>query len=250
MAIHIRPLARAFWLRATLDVMVIGHPNLNAVVEKNLKGGAAPAYFPEIGPYLTARALIQFNAYIPKEGPDAWVLPLILSSSDSAFLPVNTPVQDEQEMTVLGVKMQFFTKYGSDDKVHTTVWLPDRKIVFTTFLWPGPPQLYSVRGDVFRDPREWIAGLKLTRDLEPEVLISACVRPVIGRENVRQKLEAYMDGASFVLDQTLRGILGGKGPNELRHFVRFPKYLDDAPHNVQRYGARSLRIHRQSITSR
>jgi len=68
------------------------------------------------------------------------------------------------------------------------------------------------------------------------VLISACARPVIGKENVRQRLEAYMDAASFVLDQTLRGILGGKGPNELRHFVRFPKYLDDAPNNVQRYG--------------
>ena len=32
-------------------------------------------------------------------------------------------------------------------------------------LWSSPPQLYSLRGDVFRDPREWIAGLKLTRDL-------------------------------------------------------------------------------------
>ena len=42
-----------------------------------------------------------------------------------AFIPVNTPVEDGQVMTVLGQKMQFFTRYGSDDKVHTTVWLPD-----------------------------------------------------------------------------------------------------------------------------
>ncbi len=117
------------------NVMVIGHPGLNAVVEKNLQGGGAPAYFPEIGPYLTARALIQFNNYMPSEGPDAWGAPLLLSLGDMAFLPVNAPVQDGQEMTVLGVRMQFFTKYGSDDKVHTTVWLPDRKIVFSTLLW-------------------------------------------------------------------------------------------------------------------
>jgi alkyl sulfatase BDS1-like metallo-beta-lactamase superfamily hydrolase len=218
------------------DVKVIGHPGLNAVVEQNLKAGGAPAYFPEIGPYLTARALIQFNAYMPREGPDAWVVPFTLAAPESAFIPVNTPVQDRQEMTVLGVRMQFFTKYGSDDKVHTTVWLPDRKIVFTTFLWSGPPQLYSLRGDVFRDPREWITGLKLTRDLEPEVLISAVARPVVGKEKVRQTLEGYMDGASFVLDQSLRGILGGKGPNELRHLVRFPKYLDEIPNNLQNYG--------------
>ncbi len=218
------------------NVMVIGHPGLNAVVEKNLQGGGAPAYFPEIGPYLTARALIQFNNYMPSEGPDAWGAPLLLPLGDMAFLPVNAPVQDGQEMTVMGVKMQFFTKYGSDDKVHTTVWLPDRKIVFTTLLWSSPPQLYSVRGDVFRDPREWIAGLKFTRDLQSEVLISAAARPVVGKDNIRQTLQGYLDGASFVLDQTLRGILGGKGPDELRHLVRFPKYLDEMPNNLQNYG--------------
>jgi alkyl sulfatase BDS1-like metallo-beta-lactamase superfamily hydrolase len=219
------------------DVMVIGHPDLNSVVKANLRSGGAPAYFPEIGPYLTARLAIQFNAYTPTEGPDAWVLPLILPLKlESAFLPVNTPVENMQEMTVLGVKMQFFTKYGSDDKVHTAVWLPERKILFTTLLWMGPPQLYSVRGDVFRDPREWIEGLKEQRDLQPEVLISAAARPVVGKDNVQKILEGYLDGASFVLDQTLRGILAGQGPDDLRHSVRFPDYLDKVPNNLQAYG--------------
>jgi alkyl sulfatase BDS1-like metallo-beta-lactamase superfamily hydrolase len=219
------------------DVIVIGHPGLNDVVEQNAKAAGAPAYFQEIGPYLTARMLIQFNAFMPNDGPDAWVMPTNLpENQESAFLPVNTPVEDGQEMTVLGQKMQFFTKYGSDDKVHTTVWLPDRKIVFTTLLWSGPPQFYSVRGDLFRDPREWIAGLKFTRDLEPEVLISAAARPVIGKEEVRERLEGYLDGASFVLDQTLRGILGGKGPDELRNEVRLPDYLREVPNNLESYG--------------
>jgi len=216
------------------DVVVIGHPNLNAVVKQN--AGGAPAYYPEIGPYLTARALIQFNAYMPDKGSDAYVVPTNLTAADSAFIPVNTPVEDGQEMTVLGVKMQFFTRYGSDDKVHTTVWLPDRKILFTTLLWSSPPQLYSLRGDVFRDPREWIAGLKLNRDLQPDVLISAGARPVVGKDKVNQILEGYLDGASFVLDQSLRGILGGKGPDDLRHLVRLPKYLDEIPNNLQNYG--------------
>jgi len=218
------------------DVMVIGHPNLNEVVEQNLGGGGAPAYYPEVGPYLTGRALTQFNAYMPKEGPDAYVVPTNLTAIDMAFLPVNKPVQDGEEMTILGIKFQFFTKYGSDDKVHTTVWLPERKVVFTTLLWSAPPQLYSLRGDVFRDPREWIAGLRFTRDLNAEVLISAACRPVVGAAKVRETLEQYVDGASFVLDQSLRGILGGLGPDDLRHFVRFPPYLDEAPINLQSYG--------------
>jgi len=219
------------------DLMVIGHPDLNDVVRQNLGGGGAPSFYPEVGPYLTARALTQFNAYMPKDGPDGYVLPTNLTAQDfSAFLPVNTPVRDGQEMTILGIRFKFFTKYGSDDKVHTTVWLPDRKIVFTTLLWSAPPQLYSLRGDVFRDPREWIAGLKFTRDLDAEVLVSAACRPVVGAKKVRETLEQYLDGASFVLDQTLRGILAGLGPDDLRHFVKFPKYLDDAPINLQSYG--------------
>jgi len=218
------------------DVMVIGHPELNDVVASNLSSGGAPSFFPEVSPYLTARALTQFNTYMPTEGPDAYVLPTNLTEITSAFLPVNTPVQDGQEMTVLGVKMQFFTKYGSDDKVHTTVWLPERKILFTTLLWAAPPQLYSVRGDVFRDPREWIEGLRFNRDLNAEVLVSAGSKPVVGKEKIRQTLEDYVDGASFVLDQSLRGILGGLGPDDLRHFVTFPQYLDEAPINLQAYG--------------
>ncbi len=219
------------------DLTIIGHPNLNAVVEANAKAAGFPAYYPEIGPYLTARGLIQFNAFMPDEGPDAWVVPTTLPEDFTlAYLPVNTPVEDGQEMTVLGQKMQFFTKYGSDDKVHTTVWLPDRKILFTTLLWSSPPQLYSVRGDVFRDPREWIEGLKFNRDLEPEVLISAAARPVVGKEEIRKRLEGYLDGASFVLDQSLRGILGGKGPDELRDLVRLPDYLRDVPNNLENYG--------------
>jgi len=115
------------------DIPVIGHPSLNAVVAQNAKAAGAPAYFPEVGPYLTARMLIQFNAFMPKEGPDAWVVPTTLPANfDSAFLPVNTPVEDGQVMTVLGQKMQFFTRYGSDNKVHTTVWLPERRIAVTT----------------------------------------------------------------------------------------------------------------------
>jgi len=218
------------------DVIVIGHPGLNEVMEQNAQSSGFPAYYNEIGPYLTARALIQFNTYMPSEGPDAFVVPLLLPDLESTFIPVNTPVEDEQEMTVLGVKMKFFTKYGSDDKVHTMVWLPERKIVLTTFLWSSPPQLYSVRGDVFRDPREWIAGLKLTRDLEADVLISAAARPIVGKDKVKRNLEGYLDGAAFVLDQSLRGILAGKGPDDLRHMVRFPKYLDEIPNNLQNYG--------------
>jgi len=40
------------------DVMVISHPDMDKVVAQNMSSGGAPPYFPEIGPVLTARALL------------------------------------------------------------------------------------------------------------------------------------------------------------------------------------------------
>lgn len=217
------------------EVKIIGHPGLNAAVDRLMKSGGT-AFYPEIGPYLAARGQIQFNTFMPKEGPDSFVVPTNLKAPEPAFLPVNTPVTDGQEMDVLGIRMQFFTKYGSDDHYHTTIWLPDRKILVSTMLWLSPPQLYSVRGDLFRDPSQWIEGLKFQRDFGAEVLVSLASRPVVGKDEVRKRFEGYLDGASFVLDQSLRGILWGKGPDELRHFVAFPQYLKEVPNNLESYG--------------
>jgi len=222
------------------DVMVIGHPDLNKIVQTNMVSGGAPAYFPEVGPYLTSRALQQFNAYLPDEGPDAWFSPTNLNVGKVAFLPVSRAPKDGEEFEVLGIKMQFFTKYGTDDKGHTTVWLPERKIAIENALWATPPNMYSIRGDLFRDAREWAELVKIVRDLEPEYLIGYAHRPITGKEKIRNTLNAYLDGIAFTLDQTLRHILGGYGPDDLRHMIKMPEYLERDPHNFQSYGELSF----------
>jgi alkyl sulfatase BDS1-like metallo-beta-lactamase superfamily hydrolase len=222
------------------DVMVIGHPDLNEIVQRNLSSGGAPAYFPEAGPYLTARALQQFNYFLPDKGPDAWYSPTNLNLGEVAFLPVNRAPKDGEEFEVLGIKMQFFTKYGTDDKGHTTVWLPERKICIQNALWNTPPNMYSIRGDLFRDAREWAELVKLVRDLEPEALIGYAHRPILGKDKIRNTLNAYLDGIAFTLDQTLRHILGGYGPDDLRHMIKMPEYLEADPHNFQSYGELSF----------
>lgn len=222
------------------DVMVIGHPDLNDIVSRNLSSGGAPAYFPEVSPYVTARALQQFNVYLPEQGPDAWYSPTNLNIGEVAFLPVNRVPEDGEEFEVLGIKMQFFTKYGTDDKGHTTVWLPERKIAIQNALWATPPNMYSIRGDVFRDAREWAELVKLVRDLEPEVLIGYGHRPLVGKDKIRDTLNAYLDGIAFTLDQTLRHILAGYGPDDLRHMIKMPDYLAEDPHNFESYGELSF----------
>ena len=65
------------------------------------------------------------------------------------------------------------------------------------------------------------------RDLEPEVLVGYAHRPIVGEEKIRDTLNAYLDGIAFMLDQSLRLILGGYGPEDLRHMIRMPEYLSE-----------------------
>ena len=219
------------------SVMVLGHPMLNETVKENLEGGGLPGAIPEIGPVLSARAAVQFSNFLPSEGPDA-TLAARLQFKAPAFLPVTRPVNDGETVDVAGLKLQFFTKYISDD--HTvTVWIPEKKAVLNNFYWPGTPNLYSLRGAAYRDPQEWRNGLRVIRDLQPEYLLNTHARAVSGRERVHAILTNYMDLVTLTYDQSLRGILRGLGPDELRHFIYKPKHLAEAAYNEEIYGETS-----------
>ena len=217
------------------DVIVIGHPKLNETVESSLKGGGAPSAIPEVGPILTARTMSHFGLLLPEEGPDAGVTPKLEMGKPIAFLPATQTVEDGEELEVLGIKLQFFTEYMSDD-YNLTVWVPEKKAALNNFFWPGTPNLYTLRGAVYRSPLVWRDGVKLIRDLQPEILLNTHARAVVGKEKVMEALTAYMDMISITYDQTLRGIMRGLGPDELRHFVKTPSYLSEIPENFQGYG--------------
>ena len=217
------------------DVLIIGHPAVNETVERSLKGGGSPSVIPEVGPLMTSRVLIQFNNFMPTEGSDAAIVGKLEIGKPIAFLPANKTVQDGEILDVLGIKMQFFTKYQSDDD-SLTVYLPEKGLVMNNFFWPGTPNIYTLRGGVYRDPLIWRNGLKVIRDLQPEILSSTHTRAIIGKEEVTKRLTGYMDQLTLTYDQTLRGILGGYGPDDLRHLIYIPKHMQEIPENAQSYG--------------
>lgn len=216
------------------SVVVIGHPTLNATIEAN-RGASISAEIPELAPVLTARAAIQFNAFLPTEGEDASLGARIPKKGELAFLPVTRPVEDGETVNVAGIDLQFFTAHVSDDH-STTVWIPEKKAVLNNYFWPGTPNLYSLRGAVYRDPQLWRDGLRVIRDLHPDYLLNTHARAISGKEKVEEMLTRYMDLVTLTYDQTLRGILRGLGPEELRYFVYQPKVLRDAYYNAQSYG--------------
>jgi alkyl sulfatase BDS1-like metallo-beta-lactamase superfamily hydrolase len=217
------------------DVLIIGHPEVNETVERMLQGGGAPTAIPEVGPLMTSRLLIQFNNFMPTEGPDAAIVGKLELGKPIAFLPANKTVQDGEVLDVLGIKMQFFTKYTSDD-YNLTVYVPEKGLVMNNFFWPGTPNIYTLRGGVYRDPLIWRDGLKVIRDLQPEILTNTHTRAIVGKDEVMKRLTGYMDQLTLTYDQTLRGILGGYGPDDLRHLIYIPKHMREIPENAQSYG--------------
>ena len=217
------------------NVLVIGHPKLNETVQSSLQSGGSPSAIPEVGPLMTSRVLIQFNNFMPTEGPDAALVGKLELGKPIAFLPANKTVEDGEVIDVLGIKMQFFTKYTSDDH-NLTVYVPEKGLVMNNFFWPGTPNIYTLRGGVYRDPLIWRDGLKVIRDLQPEVLTSTHTRAIVGKDEVMKRLTGYMDQLTLTYDQTLRGILAGMGPGELRHAIYIPKHMQEIPENAQTYG--------------
>jgi alkyl sulfatase BDS1-like metallo-beta-lactamase superfamily hydrolase len=217
------------------DALVIGHPRLNETVQTSMQGGGSPSAIPEVGPYMTPRVLIQFNNFLPDEGPDAALSGKLEIGKPTAFIPANKTVQDGEELDVLGIKMQFFTKYTSDD-YNLTVYVPEKKLVMNNFFWPGTPNIYTLRGGVYRDPLIWRDGLKVIRDLQPEILTNTHARAIVGKDEVMKRLTGYMDQLTLTYDQTLRGILAGMGPADIRHRIYIPEHLRKIPENAQSYG--------------
>jgi alkyl sulfatase BDS1-like metallo-beta-lactamase superfamily hydrolase len=213
------------------DIIVIGHEDINSNL---LESGGLGAAIPELSPVLLARTLEQFSILLPPDGPDGQSPTPV--GKTKGFMQVNTPVTHGQKLTVDGVEMVFYTEFDSDTDDQAIVYLPAKGVVLNNHLWPAYPNFYTLRGSVYRDPTMWANGIRLIRDLQPEYLINTHSIPISGREKIQEVLNGYYDAIMYLYDQTLRGILLGKTPDELRYWVQLPKDLAEQPNNQVSYG--------------
>ena len=68
-------------------------------------------------PIRSARSSDRIETILPRQGEDA-AFGFAPAIRENGFLPVDTPItQDGQEMTIAGVRLQFFTRgsVGDDD---------------------------------------------------------------------------------------------------------------------------------------
>ena len=200
---------------------------------------ALDALITEFRPVINRRSLRMYGHWL---GGDAFgnlgigpFLTLREGSTLSVLRPTRT-FTDRLEDTVAGIHFELHHAPGeTDDQLF--VWLPEKKT-----LLPGDnfykafPNLYTIRGTPYRNPRKWGDSLDRIRALRPEFLVPSHTRPLSGADTIQAVLTDYRDAIRFVYDQTVRGINAGLTPDELAAAIRLPPHLARSPYLQEFYG--------------
>lgn len=218
------------------QAMIVAHPDSNSIL--SVAGSLANPYIPELLPTLDGRADIHFGTHHPKTGPDATMEGTSLDlGKESAWLPATKTLADGETMTIDGVTIQAFHAI-TDTEDSLTFWVPEKKLVIDNVLWPIVPNLYTLRGDRYRDPQVWLKALRKIRELQPEVEIclGAGSLPLHGKEKILEATNALIDSVSFIYDQAIRLTNLGVPWDELGNRVQIPESLLKHPFVNELYG--------------
>jgi alkyl sulfatase BDS1-like metallo-beta-lactamase superfamily hydrolase len=217
------------------EVDVYAHETTNAYINRVVS---------IIRPIIAVRSARMFGDLLPKSGEDALVNvgigPFLEIGPHAGGTPSlirpNRTFRDKLEVEIAGVRLELVHAPGeTNDQIF--VWLPEKKVLLPgDNVYKAFPNLYTIRGTLYRDVLEWVRSLDAMRALEPEHLVPSHTRPVSGREQIAEILTAYRDAIQYVHDQTIRGINQGFTPDELVEVVKLPPHLAGHPYLQEFYG--------------
>ncbi len=192
-----------------------------------------------LAPVTIRRAMRMFGNYLPDENfENNGIGPRLLSDHQDGlyFLPPTDVVEDRAEVQMAGetVILQHAPGETGDQ---LAVFLPGRKILLPADnYYHAFPNLYTVRGTPYRDPRKWVDSIDKMRLFKAELMIPQHSLPVKGAEEIEKRLRDYRDAIHFVYDETIRMINAGLTPDEISEQIKLPPHLANAPHLQEMYG--------------
>jgi len=155
---------------------------------------------------------------------------------DVAFHPTHTFEGESHKMVIDGVEIELYAAPGeTHDQLF--VWLPQEKVLCAgDNIYRSWPNLYAIRGTVYRDVNEWINSLSKMMEFPVEHLVPGHTKPWIGAEASKAALKNYRDAIKFVFDKTIEGMNKGMTPDELVEYVQLPDHLASLPDLTEYYG--------------
>jgi alkyl sulfatase BDS1-like metallo-beta-lactamase superfamily hydrolase len=192
-----------------------------------------------LAPRYTAGAIHMYGSVL-RDDDEGFVVngigPRLRADGGRGFVPPNRTFADHDEVEIAGVRLQLqFAPGESPDQIFA--WLPDDRILLSgDTVYRSYPNIYTIRGARFRDPRDWYGSVDKMRRLRPEHMVPCHGGPVSGADAVMEILTAYRDGIQYVFDQTIRGMNLGLSPDQLASTVALPRELATHPYLRELYG--------------
>ncbi|MEJ8846355.1 alkyl sulfatase dimerization domain-containing protein [Variovorax rhizosphaerae] len=197
----------------------------------------------DLSPFMMRRVAIQFGLHLPVDGPDSmphmglgpFFYEMDKYKPTTGFVRPTHTTTDGMATEIDGVKFEFFHTWGDTDDT-VLIWLPETRTVINNIAWPAMFNIYTLRGELFRNPIELLRGLDKILELQPEHLIGVHGVPISGREEVAKAITEYRDTIQYIYDQTIRGINAGLSPDELAQTIRLPASLTNGRLTGEHYG--------------
>jgi alkyl sulfatase BDS1-like metallo-beta-lactamase superfamily hydrolase len=216
------------------DVAVYAHETTNYYIDRLIS---------VLRPIIGMRSERMFGNHLPKSGDDRLVNDGIGPALEAAhgggtpsLIRPNRTFSDRLELTLCGVEVVLVHAPGeTNDQLF--VWLPERRVLLPgDNVYKAFPNLYTIRGTLYRDVLEWARSVDAMRAMRPEHLVPSHTRPVSGADEIDEILIAYRDAIQFVHDQTIRGMNQGLTPDEIVGRVELPPHLKQHPYLQELYG--------------
>ena len=177
------------------------------------------------------RALIQFGVLHPTEGPDAFPNKLGFGPEkyvgERSYRPPTKTFEDGKivNISIAGEPIEIAPN-RTDVQDSVGFYFPKRSTLVTNAIGGVSVfNLYSLRGDIYRDPLDFIEAHKWALSKDAEVLADIHRKAIKGKEAVREVLEQASDQVQLIHDQTYRMIALGMDARRAAENVYMPKHL-------------------------
>ena len=203
-----------FWLAEFPDAQVVTHA----------KFSEGQRYLKDLERHFWSRNRLLYT-FMPEEPPESG-----MNAYGGIAPDIEVAEGDVYALTLGGVRFEAIaTAGGAEGDDNLVLWLPDRRLLFSGDffgpLFPMVPNLFTLRGEKFRDPLAYVRSLDRLIALEPEMVLPSHFDPISGAERVRQDMQRMRDATQFIHDQTVAGMNRGDSLWQLMRDVQLPPEL-------------------------
>jgi len=223
---------KAFLEEGDGDVEIIAHESLlDFYINENSV----------LGPIASVRTVYATGVMLPEEDRNMGLFPNPEPGTIAFVAPTHT-FSSKFSLDISGVKMDLVYVAGeSSDQLY--VWLPDDDtLLIGDNIYSIFPNIYTLRGAVYRDPMNYVNALDQMIPLEPEHLVPSHVKPISGKDEIMNILITTRDATQYIYDQTIRGMNNGYTADELSRMITLPSEFEDNPWLTQARGQISWHV--------